>query len=124
MMTADITASVPVAGYYGVRLVRGGYEVPVRLWFGAPVLDGEEQDRAPRWCVEVAGKTTKQDDDGLPEYLDPFDYWPWCARSPISAAEYGHRLRLMAWAAEHAPNHPAANPYQPIDVRNLAPVTP
>jgi hypothetical protein len=123
-MMADITASVPVAGFYGVRLVRAGYEVPVRLWFGAPVFDGEEQDRSPRWCVEVAGKTTRDDDDGLPEYLDPFDYWPWCARSPISAAEYAHRLRLMAWAEEHAPNHPAANPRRPIDVGALAPVTP
>ncbi|HKV14536.1 MAG TPA: hypothetical protein VJQ81_05800, partial [Reyranella sp.] len=68
----------PEAGYYTTRLIRGGLRVPVRIWFGAPIIDGEEQDRSPRWCVEVDGKTDRADFDDDGNYL---------GRVPLDAVE-------------------------------------
>jgi hypothetical protein len=120
---------VPEAGFYATRLVRNGIEVPVRIWFGRPVIDGEEQDRCPRWCVEVDGATTKTERDAETGYearvpLDPIldDVWPFCARHRIDEAEFAHMTRRAAWAREFAPTHPAARPREPIDMRQLPPV--
>lgn len=116
-----------VAGFYEVRLIRGGIYVGVRFWFGAPVLDGDEQDRSPRWCVEVDGQTTRPvvDDDGHDtgqrEYLDPFETWPYACGRPISEREFNFRARRRRWAEDNDPEHPAAQPRRPIDVLNLKP---
>jgi len=116
--------STPIAGMYGVRLVGGGIRVPVRIWYGAPIIDGEEQDRSPRWCVEVDGVTTKTDDDGVRVPLDPIydDIWPLCAGRKVDQAEFDFLTRRRAWAHKFAPDHPAANPRERIDVRKLPPM--
>lgn len=116
----------PKAGYYGCRLSKHAVEVAVRIWFGSPIFDGEELDRSPRWCCEVDGETTRieHDNDGNPighVLFDVFEYWPICCGTPISEKEYRHRLRRRAWALEHDPDHPAANPRRPIDVRTMKP---
>lgn len=111
----------PQAGFYRVKLVRGGIHVPVRIWFGCPVIDGEEQDRSPRWCVEVDGQTSRPvaDVEGHIEPLDPHEVWPFC--EPITEDEYRFMCRRRGWAVDHAPHHPAANPREPIDLAQLPP---
>jgi hypothetical protein len=114
----------PVAGLYALRLVKGGIEVAVRIWHGLPVIDGEEQDRAPRWCVEIDGRTDRWERDDDAGYrcrvpLDVSEAWPFCARRPITPTEFAFLQRRATWAREHAPNHPAANPRERIDVRSL-----
>jgi hypothetical protein len=97
--------------------------VAVRFWYGAPIIDGEEQDRSPRWCVEVDGKTCRFDKEaGHRVPLDALDVWPWAAGQPISEKEYRFMLRRAAWAREHAPEHPAATPHEPVNVTKLKPL--
>lgn len=117
---------VPVPGLYTTRLIRGGLRVPVRIWFGAPIIDGEEQDRSPRWCVEVDGRTCRTDFDDDGNYLgrvplDALEVWPFCAGHSITQREYDFLRRRTTWAHDNDPLHPAANPREPIDVRALKP---
>ena len=121
-----LLTDAPVAGFYKTRLIRGGPLVPVRLWFGAPVIDGEEQDRAPRWCIEVAGKTDRiEKDEANPEYrgrvlLDVYRYWPYCATYPIDEAEYNYLTAHAEWATQHAKHMPDAQPRKAIDKRGAS----
>ena len=80
---------MPREGYYRARLINNGLWVAVRFWFGQPVIDGEAQDRSPRWCVEVNGRTDRFDKEAQHRVpLDAFDVWPWCRRSS------DHRARV------------------------------
>lgn len=106
----------PVAGHYQVRLVKGGPLVPVRIWFGLPVIDGEQQDRAPRWCVEIDGKTTWRG-----ELIPVEKAWPWCAKEPISSTDYEFMIAHAKWARDHQPDHPKAQPRKPVDYHSLKP---
>ena len=47
----------PREGYYAMTMVRGGVLVPVRIWFGPAVINGEEQDRGHDWRCEIDGRT-------------------------------------------------------------------
>jgi hypothetical protein len=127
-MTKEPQIGVPSAGFYQCRLARGAIWVPVEIYFGRPVVDGELLDRSPRWCAVVDGRTDRNDydDDGnllgrVP--LDPIldDVWVHCCGHPISKREYEFKTKLRTWAKEHDPNHPAANPRQRIDVHKLKP---
>jgi hypothetical protein len=124
-MSEPIQVSEPREGYFKVRKINGGMWVAARFWFGQPIIDGEQQDRSPRWCVEVDGKTCRPDRQaGHRVPLDALDVWPWAAGHPISRHEYGFLRKRAAWARKHAPEHPAANPREPIDLRKLPPVEP
>lgn len=116
----------PRAGTYSMKLAKGALQVAVRIWHGQPIIDGEVQDRSLRWCAEVDGETDRPlyNDDGLVvgrEPIDAAEVWERCCGRPISEHEYRFLLRRKAWAVEHAPDHPAANPYKPIDLRTLEP---
>lgn len=124
-MTEPIQIGVPVAGFYRTRLINSGMWVAVRFWYGAPIIDGEEQDRSPRWCVEVDGRTDRFDKEAQHRVpLDALDVWPWAAGHPIKRREYDFLLKRAAWAREHAPEHPAATPREAIDLRKLPPMEP
>lgn len=118
---------VPNAGFYSLRLIRGGIRVGVRIWFGPPIFDGEELDRCHRWNVEIDGKTTRPVVDaegnktGQRELLDPFEVWPFACGHPISQKEFDFLAKRRGWAVEHEPTHPAARPREPINLRKLAP---
>jgi hypothetical protein len=84
---------VPIAGWYRFKLVSGGVFVAVKIWFGAPLdpIDGTELDRAPR-------------------------VWPKCAAEPIDQAEANYLMTRRAWAEQHAPDSPQADPRRRIDL--------
>lgn len=113
----------PVAGFYMASLVKDGPLVPIRLWFGAPIIDGEEQDRAPRWCIEVGGQTDRfEKDEAHPEYkcrvaIEVSRYWPWCAKNKITEAEFNYMKDHASWAKAYAPHLPDAQPRKKIDRR-------
>lgn len=116
----------PTPGFYQMTLVRNGPLVPVRIWFGAAVIDGEEQDRGDDWHCEINGETDYiEKDKDNPEYRCrlplPIDrVWPFCARRPISEGDY----RFMVDTAEHAvkwrPDKPQAHPRKAIDKRGAS----
>ena len=124
-MVASYQLDQPLAGTYAVRLCRGGPRVACRVWFGAAVIEGEEQDRSWAWRVEVDGRTDQieRGDDGyLCHVAIPLDrVWPYCANEPIDQAEYAYLRSVAAWAREHDPSHPAANPRRPIVLSTTKP---
>lgn len=76
----------PVPGCYRIRLTKGGPPVALRIWLG-PSIDpatGEEvQERGFRWqcCVNDAERVPVE------------DYWPGCARDPITREEHDRIAR-------------------------------
>lgn len=122
-----MSGDTPVAGHYVTRLVKGGPRVPVRIWFGRAVIDGEMQDRGLDWRVQIGERTDQFEKDEETGYrcripLPVSKVWPHCGRWPISPTEYLHLMKVKQWAEEHAPEHPAANPYLPIDLKQLEPL--
>lgn len=118
-MIAPVQLWPPTAGTYQTKLVAGGPFVPVRIWFGAPIVDGEALDRSPRWCVAIDGATDRLEQDKESGYrcrvpLDPLAVWPHCARYPISAANYEYMVAHSAWAKD-VPDHPKAKPRKRVD---------
>jgi hypothetical protein len=105
----------PREGHFRTRLVRGGLYVGVRFYY-----DGDGYLR-----VEVDGRTHRiERQDGEPDRvvpLDPLEVWPWCCGQEITEKEFRFLARRREWAHEHAPDHPAANPREPIDLTKLPP---
>lgn len=97
VMTAAPTNRVdtPKAGYYKMRLVKGGTWVGVKLWHGPPhdPWSGAILDRSWRWQALVDGK------EG-----DPFETWIRAAGHPIDEAEYRYLLAHSEWAKVNAPD--------------------
>jgi len=118
----NVRPDIPLPGFYAMRLVKGGIEVPIMIWHGCPVIEGERQDRCPRWCVAIDGKSCRLDKDQQCRVpLDVFDAWPACSGHRIQAREYAFLRRRTKWARAYAPSHPAANPRERIDLRALPP---
>lgn len=104
------------AGYFRRKLVRGGIWVGVRFW-----LDDEQQ-----WRVEVNGNTHRiiSKDNGEPAHIEPLDVyheWAACCGQQITEREFQFLMRRREWARTHAPDHPAAQPHQPVDLSKLPP---
>lgn len=122
MMRSD-EAPIPIwpprPGFYAASMVRNGPDVPVRIWFGPAVIDGEEQDRCHDWRCEIDGRTDfieKSDDGYRCRVALPVDRaWPFCAKRPISEAEYRFLIADAEWAKTHAPDHPKASPRKAVD---------
>jgi hypothetical protein len=100
--------------------------VPVKIWFGAAVIDGEEQDRSHAWRVAIDGRTDRieRDDTGYRcrVALEVDAVWPHCAREPISEAEYSYLVAHSSWAREHRPQHPKAKPRAAVDFHTYLPI--
>jgi hypothetical protein len=95
----------PVPGCYRIRLTKGGPFVAVRVWLGHPVDPdtGEElTERGLRWQCQLNGA----------EFVPVEDYWPGCARVPISEAEYA---RICALSRTMDACHPSYDPKRKID---------
>jgi hypothetical protein len=100
----SVDPEVPTPGCYRTRLVRGGPFVALRIWLG-PSIDpatGEEvTDRGHRWQCTLNGQRV------------PFwDYWPGCARDPISQAEHD---RIVAESATMDEASAFYDPRRPIN---------
>lgn len=105
--------SLPVAGFYRTKLVRGGPWVPVRIWYG-PSRDpetGEELDRSPYWQAECNGKEA-----------DALELWTWVAGREIPEAEYLFMMAKKDYAEKFAPELPEASPREKIDLNKLPPI--
>lgn len=99
-------ADALVEGSYLIRRA-GRVDVPVRVWFGAPLDEtGQELDRSPRWQVQVGFQLLEQEPVvvGGIRIVNLDDIWPACARLPIDKDEWKHRLERAEWAAEYDPD--------------------
>lgn len=122
-------SDAPIAGTYQTRLVKGGPWVPVMLYFGLPIIGGEEQDRGPRWCVVVDGATDELEVDRDAGYrcrvaIRVDRYWPYCGREPIGLADYHYMVDFARWAKVHAPHLPQASPRSPVKLDQMKPILP
>jgi hypothetical protein len=95
---------IPVAGYYQIKLRKGGPPVALRFWFGPPVDRDtlETLDRSPGWFCTINGA----------DVVEAAYFWPECARQPISIAEY-HRISRLSRTLDRA--SPFYDPLRPID---------
>lgn len=111
----------PIPGFYRAPLTKGGPPVAIKIWHGAPIVDGVALDRAPRWNIAVDGRTdmTERDDNGYRALvpLDVMRYWPYCGRQPITRAQYRHMRAYADWAKLFAPNKPQASPRTKVNIR-------
>ena len=102
---SDIHDDEPCCGWFKRRLVKGGVHVAARIWLDSCV-DDETGDL-------VADETLQCEVDG--RYADAYAEWPWLCGHPISKAEYDYLVALSQHARTHEPDHPAADPRQPVD---------
>lgn len=108
-----------VEGFYLIKRRRAGrIDMPVRIWFGAPLdEEGNELDRSHRWQIMVAGILLGDEPlaIGGVTIAHLSDLWPACADEPIDRDEYDYRIERAAWAAQYDPTDPFATPGGRID---------
>lgn len=103
--------------YWKARFGKGMPVIGVMTWHGAPVIDGEEQDRSHSWQALVRTETTSRlvlQGDHCPIEVDGV-FLRNC--EPISEADYRYLVDHADWATKFAPAHPEAAPNKAIDVR-------
>lgn len=100
-----------VTGYY-VHRKRGAVDLPVRIWFGAPLdpVTGEELDRSWRWQLTLAGE---QIDDWA-------DIWPRCGALPIDKQEHDFLVSRIKWARDNDPDDPFGGVQGKFDLLTVA----
>lgn len=105
--------------YYRARLVKDGPFVPVMVWRGQPVVDGEELDRSPRWqCLVGVEKTSRGIlmGDDVPIEVDGVLLR---GLEAISQDDYAFMVEHVAWAEKHAPDHPKAAPKRAVNFNTI-----
>lgn len=107
-------------GFYKCKLVKGGPWVPVRLAMSIAKdpITGEQLDRSPRLVGWIGGMELPAIVGGRERDIE--DLWSWLHE--IDEVEHAYLLRAGAWAQEHAPHLPEANPLEPIDLNELEPL--
>ena len=119
--------TAPAAGihagprFYSARLARGAVKVGVSVFFGPPLVDGDELDRSPRWQARIGDAATALAlnhfaDDGRPVDVDGATLRD-CAA--ITEAEHRYLVAHGAWAVANAPEHPRAAPRKAADLRGM-----
>lgn len=108
-------------GYYQIeRWRRGKVPVPVRIWFGVPAdpLTGEPLDRSPRWQVMVGGVLIGDEPViiGGVTISELADFWPQCARHPITVEDHDYMVGRAAWSVRHDPLDPYGSDSGRIDL--------
>jgi hypothetical protein len=103
----------PRPGYWLVRLVGDGPEVPAALIYEQtlhePLEPENVMDRSPQLVAYLAGRVVSWR-----------EVWERRGR-PISRAEYDFQLADLRWAQAHAPAEPKASPTRPIDLKVAPP---
>lgn len=98
----------PRAGYFSLKLVKGG----------APVAAAIVED-ADGWHVVINGERRASAED---PWQAPDMSRVWHYSREIDEAEYRFMLARAAHAREHDPTHPTANPEAPIDFNAIKPL--
>jgi hypothetical protein len=100
----------PEEGYFRMRLSKGGWPVPCRIqrtWGG--------------WQVIINEAVSAADPD--PAYVPGMER-VWTSER-ITEAYYNYLIGVKRWAEDYGQHeHPALNPYQPIDPMRLKPLFP
>lgn len=94
----------PECGWFKRRLVKGGPEVPARIWMYQPTDENGDLCDDEKLQCEVDGR-----------FADPHEQWSWLCGIPITEAQFNHLTALRQWSEQHAPNEPYANPRKPVD---------
>lgn len=105
---------MPQCGFYMARLVKGGPQVPARIW-REPELDveGKETGRDVMRC-EVGGKDR-----------DPMAEWVRLSMNPVKRSKFNFEAADAAHAKQWRQDDPKANPAKPIAITTLPkPVNP
>lgn len=108
---AAYSTETPVPGCYRIRLTKGGPFVALRIWLGPPIdpATGDEvPERGMRWQCRLNGI----------QLVPVEDFWPGCAKHPITAHEYARICRL---SRTMDPKHPFFDPKRRVN-RLAAPV--
>lgn len=112
MQTPDMLQSrvidQPQPGFFLLRLVRKGPWVPAAICHDS---DG--------WHAVINGE--RGDSHADPAHA-PGVFRIWHGGRVCTEAEYHHRLHVRAWAEQHMPQHPAAQPRAAIDLQSLPPL--
>lgn len=101
-VNAPRQVGVITPGFYKRRLRKGGPFVAVKFFYAGGAIR-----------VEVDGET--QTLGGEP--FNPWEEWPMAW--PSDAQEHAYFASLRTWAREHAPGHPAAQPWRRIDLHAM-----
>lgn len=114
-----------MAAYWKCRLVSAGPFVPVKTWFGAPLVDGEELDRSHRWQALVRLETSSRAilfGDETPIEVEGMRSMRGLER--ITESDYAYMLRHADYSTKHKPENHDAAPYTPIDWNKSKPIFP
>lgn len=104
---------IPEPGYFLVRLANGAMPMPARIYRPCPLETEPETwqwiDRYSPLQAEIAGEPVPVE-----------RIWPMSPSMPGKtmierAREYSYRMAVKAWAEQHDPTAPEANPRQAID---------
>ena len=96
--------SDPQCGFYKRKLIKGGPFVPARIWIEQHLdADGLLTRQEVIRC-EIGDRTA-----------DASDQWSYLAANPITEADFNHMTARARWAAQHADDHPIANPTRAVD---------
>ena len=109
--------------YWKCKLVPGGPFVPVKTWFGPPLVDGEELDRSPRWQALVRLETSSRAilfGNETPIEVEGMKSMRSLER--VSEADYQFMLKHADYSTKHKPDNHDAAPYTPIDWNKGRPI--
>jgi hypothetical protein len=90
----------PEPGFFKLRLRRHGAWVPAIIWRPVPYYRQHE-------LLAMIGE----------HEADPYEVWERGAR--ISPAVFAFMIQDSAWAKEHAPDAPEAQPYNPVNLAEM-----
>lgn len=95
---------LPVQGFYRVKLRKGAHDSALAIWLGPPRdEDGAEMFERPfAWQATI---------NGTP--CDYHDFWPACARDPITRDEHD---RLVERNRTMEPESPFYDPKKPLNI--------
>lgn len=123
MVTTRQTRDIndPRPGFFLVKKVRGGPEVPARIHRPCCCTvnggdDNESHEHQPT-CDRFPPLRAEIDGEPAPVLR----VWLF-GRKEISEADYRYRRDVGTWARTHAPDDPAANPDQAVDMMTAKPL--
>ncbi len=101
--------------FYKARLVEDGPFVPVKVWRGGPLVDGEILDRHYRWQCQVRGETSSRailQGDNVPVEVEGVRLRN---IQPTTERDYLFMVAHAEFSTKHKPDNHDAAPYTPID---------